>query len=51
MISKAYSSETVTTATQGVFFEDPQFFVLVAFIITIALAGKTVYQKISIALE
>lgn len=51
MISKAYSSETVTTAAQGAFYEDPQFFVLIAFIITIALAGKTVYQKISVALD
>jgi len=51
MISKAYSSETATTAVQGNFYDDPQFFVLVAFIITIALAGKTVYKKISESLD
>ena len=51
MISQAYSAEAITTSTQGAFYEDPQFLVLVAFIITIALVGKTVYQKISISLD
>ena len=33
------------------FYEDPQFFVLVAFVITIALIGKIVAQKINVSLD
>ena len=51
MIKNDYSSETITNIAHEPFYEDPQFFVLIAFIITIALAGKTVYQKISVALD
>jgi len=51
MTSLAYASETAGAAAHGAFFEDPQFLVLVAFVITIALIGKTVYQKISGALD
>jgi len=49
--SVAYASETAGAAAYGAFYEDPQFLVLVAFVITIALIGKTVYQKISCALD
>jgi F-type H+-transporting ATPase subunit b len=48
MISVAYAAETTG---QAAFYEDPQFLVMIAFIITIALIGKTVYQKISAALD
>ncbi len=51
MINIAQASETIIATTQTSFYEDPQFFVAVAFVITIALVGKTVYQKISIALD
>lgn len=52
MIAKAYAAEAAEAAQgHGGFFEDPHFWVLVAFIITIALAGKAVYQKISAALD
>jgi F-type H+-transporting ATPase subunit b len=51
MISAAYASEAAGAAPHGAFYEDPQFLVLVAFVITIALIGKTVYQKISAALD
>jgi F-type H+-transporting ATPase subunit b len=51
MISAAYASETEGAAAYGVFYEDPQFLVLVAFVITIALIGKTVFQKVSRALD
>ena len=51
MTSVAYASETAGAAAYGAFYEDPQFLVLVAFVITIALIGKTVYQKISGALD
>lgn len=49
MISVAHAAEA--GATQGAFYEDPTFIVAVAFIITIAAAGKAVYQKISAALD
>ena len=52
MISAAYASEVAgEAAAHGAFYEDPHFLVLVAFVITIGLAGKTVYQKISAALD
>ena len=51
MISVAYASETAGTISHSAFYENPQFLVLVAFVITIALIGKTVYQKISSALD
>ena len=51
MINVAYASETTGTSVHGAFYEDPQFLVLVAFVITIALIGKTVYQKVSSALD
>jgi len=52
MISVAYAAEAAgEAAAHGAFYEDPQFLVLIAFVITIALAGKTVYQKISTALD
>jgi F-type H+-transporting ATPase subunit b len=51
MISPAYASEAGSAAAHGFFYEDPQFLVLVAFVITIALIGKTVFQKVSRALD
>ena len=51
MINVAIASETGGTAAHGVFYEDPQFLVLIAFVITIALIGKTVFQKTSRALD
>jgi F-type H+-transporting ATPase subunit b len=52
MISVAYAAGAAgEAAAHGAFYEDPQFLVLVAFVITIAAAGKTVYQKISAALD
>ena len=51
MISAAYASEAAGAAAHGAFYDDPQFWVLVAFIITIVAAGKAVYQKISAALD
>jgi F-type H+-transporting ATPase subunit b len=51
MISMANASESVAAAAQTAFYEDTQFLVLVAFVITIALIGKTVYQKVSVALD
>ncbi|MBL6933167.1 MAG: F0F1 ATP synthase subunit B [Rhodospirillales bacterium] len=50
MISVAHASEAAAGG-HGAFYEDPQFLVLVAFIITIALIGKTVYLKVSAALD
>ena len=50
MISVAYASEAAGAA-HGAFYEDPAFLVAVAFVITIALIGKTVFQKISAALD
>ena len=51
MISVAYASETAGTISHSAFYENPQFLVLVAFVITIALIGKTVFQKVSRALD
>ena len=51
MITTANASETVAAVTHVAFYEDSQFLVLVAFVITIALIGKTVCQKISVALD
>jgi F-type H+-transporting ATPase subunit b len=51
MINVAYASEITGTPAHGAFYEDPQFLVLVAFVITITLIGKTVYQKVSSALD
>jgi F-type H+-transporting ATPase subunit b len=51
MITVANASETMPAVAHAAFYEDSQFLVLVAFVITIALIGKTVYQKISVALD
>ena len=51
MISIAYAAEAGAAAAHGAWYEDTHFLVMVAFIITIALVGKTVYQKISAALD
>ncbi len=51
MISVAHASETAGAAGNGSLIDDPQFWVLVAFVITLAAAGKAVYQKISAALD
>lgn len=50
MISVAYAAEA-GAAAHGAFYEDTHFLVMIAFIITIALIGKTVYQKISASLD
>ncbi len=50
MISVAHAAEAAGGA-QAAFYEDTTFLVAVAFVITIALIGKTVYQKISAALD
>jgi len=51
MITIANASETMPAVAHAAFYEDSQFLVLVAFVITIALIGKTVYQKISVSLD
>ena len=51
MINAAYASETAGAISHSAFYENPQFLVLVAFVITIALIGKTVFQKVSRALD
>ena len=51
MISVAHAAEAAAENGHGSFFEDPHFWVLIAFVLTIALAGKAVYQKISKALD
>ncbi len=51
MITFANASEKMVAPAYDAFYEDPQFFVLVAFVITIALIGKTVYQKINVSLD
>jgi F-type H+-transporting ATPase subunit b len=51
MISVAYASETAGAIAHSAFYENSQFLVSVAFVITIALIGKTVCQKISSALD
>ena len=51
MITMANASESVAAAAQTAFYADTQFLVLVAFVITVALIGKTVYQKVSVALD
>lgn len=51
MITLANASETVAVPAHNTFYEDPQFFVLVAFVITIGLIGKTVYHKINVFLD
>ncbi len=48
-MSAAYAAETA--AAHSAFYETPEFWVLVAFVLTIALAGKAVVQKISTALD
>ena len=48
-MSVAYAAETAVH--QGAFYDAPEFWVMVAFILTIALAGKAVAQKISAALD
>jgi len=50
-MSIAYASETAAGAAHGAFYEDPTFLVAIAFAITIAAAGKAIYQKISAALD
>jgi len=49
-MSIAYAAEAATTA-HGAFYDEPTFWVAVAFVITIAAAGKAVYQKVSAALD
>jgi len=51
MITIANASETMPAVAHAAFYEDTQFLVLIAFVITIAVIGKTVYQKISVALD
>jgi len=51
MISVAYAAAEAGAEAHGAFYEDPHFLVLIAFVITIALAGKAVYQKISASLD
>ena len=51
MITMANASESVAAAAQTAFYADTQFLVLVAFVITVALIGKTVYPKVSVALD
>ena len=48
-MSVAHAAETVVA--HGAFYDTPEFWVLVAFVVTIALIGKTVVQKISTALD
>ena len=48
-MSVAYAAETA--AAHGSFFETPEFWVMVAFIITVGLVGKTIVQKISTAMD
>jgi len=48
-MSVAHAAEAVVS--HGAFYETPEFWVLVAFVLTIALAGKTVAQKVSAALD
>lgn len=50
MISAALAAENGGVVYDA-FYEDPSFLVMVAFVITIALIGKTVYQKVSAALD
>jgi len=53
-MSAAFAAETakaVDTAVHHAFYEEPTFLVMIAFVITMALAGKAVYQKIAQALD
>jgi len=50
MISVAHAAEA-GAAAHGAFYEEPTFWVAIAFVITIAAAGKAVYLKISAALD
>lgn len=48
-MSVAHAAETAVG--HGAFYDAPEFWVLVAFVLTIALIGKTVTQKVSAALD
>ena len=48
-MSVAYAAEAAVG--HGAFYDAPEFWVMIAFVITIGLAGKTVAQKISAALD
>jgi F-type H+-transporting ATPase subunit b len=51
VITLASASEIIAAAADSAFYEDPQFLILIAFVITIALIGKTVYVKINVSLD
>ncbi len=48
-MSVAYAAEAA--GGHGVFYHDPQFWVMIAFVITIGLVGKSIVQKVSAALD
>ena len=48
-MSAAYAAETAVA--HGSFYETPEFWVLIAFVITVGLVGKTIVQKISSAMD
>ncbi len=51
MISAASAAEVAGELAAHAWYEDTSFLVMIAFIITIALVGKTVYQKITTTLD
>ncbi len=51
-MTAAYAAEAAEAAVgQEAFYDSPEFWVMIAFVITIGLIGKTVVQKVSSALD